>query len=135
MKIRREVKVGLAIAAGATWIIAVTVLIAHQPDPGAESPRALRDRLATALTSHDSDALGGLLNYPGSGTDDFAKDYVDVLTENGVHDVTVTLGPDEHTPTRATVGGVLGNGGHFTYALAVTSEDGRWTVAFTPPLP
>jgi hypothetical protein len=133
--IRRDVKVGLSIAAAVVWIGAVTVLIVHEPDPGAASPAELRERLATALDGHDADALAGLLDYPGSGADDFAKEYVAALAGNGVHDVRVELGPDAATPSRATIAGALGDGRPFSYPLTVTSEDGRWTVAFTPPLP
>jgi hypothetical protein len=133
--IRRDVKVGLSIAAAAVWIGAVTLLIVHEPDPGAASPAELRDRLTAALGAHDSDALAGLLDYPGSGGDDFAKNYVGVLAGHGVHDVHVELGPDAAAPTRATIAGALADGKPFSYPLAVTSEDGRWTIAFTPPLP
>jgi hypothetical protein len=133
--IRRDVKVGLSIVAAVVWIGAVTLLIVHEPDPGAASPAELRDRLAAALSVHDADAFAGLLNYPGSGGGDFAKDYVTVLADRGVHDVHVELGPDAAAPTRATVAGALGDGKPFSYPLTVTSEDGRWTVALTPPLP
>lgn len=135
MHIRRDVKVGLSIAAAVTWIGAVTLLIVHEPDPGAASPTELRDRLATALAGHDADQLSGLLDYPGSGADDFAKSYVAALAGNGVHDVTVDLAPDDRTPTRVTIGGVLADGRPFSYPLTVTTDEGRWTVAFTPPLP
>ncbi|SFW91854.1 nuclear transport factor 2 family protein [Amycolatopsis australiensis] len=135
MHIRRDVKVGLSVAAAVVWVGAVTLLIGHEPDPGAASPGELRDRLAAALGAHDSDALADLLDYPGSGGSDFAKDYVAVLADHGVHDVHVDLGPDASAPTRATVAGALGDGKPFSYPLTVTSEDGRWTVAFTPPLP
>jgi hypothetical protein len=133
--IRRDVKVGLSIVAAAAWVGAVTLLIVHEPDPGAASPAELRDRLASALGAHDPDALADLLDYPGSGGSDFAKDYAGVLAGRGVHDVRVELVPDAAAPTRATVAGTLGDGRPFSYQLAVTSEDGRWTVAFTPPLP
>lgn len=133
--IRRDVKVGLSIAAAVAWIGAVTLLIVHEPDPGAASPAELRDKLASALSGHDADAFAGLLDYPGSGGDDFAKDYVTVLADQGVHDVRVDLGPDAAAPARATVTGALGDGRPFSYPLNVTTEDGRWTVAFTPPLP
>lgn len=135
MHIRRDVKVGLSVVAAVVWIGAVTLLIVHEPDPGAASPGELRDRLTAALGAHDSDALSGLLDYPGSGGGDFAKDYVSVLAGRGVHDVHVDLGPDAAAPTRATVSGALGDGRPFSYPLTVTSEDGRWTIAFTPPLP
>ncbi|MEV7038713.1 hypothetical protein [Amycolatopsis sp. NPDC051061] len=135
MHIRRDVKVGLSIAAAVVWIGAVTLLIVQEPDPGAGSPGELRDRLSAALSGHDADAFAGLLDYPGSGGDDFAKDYVTVLADHGVHDVRVELGPDAAAPVRATVTGALGDGRPFSYPLNVTSEDGRWTVAFTPPLP
>ncbi|WP_206790574.1 hypothetical protein [Amycolatopsis sp. MtRt-6] len=135
MHIRRDVKVVLSIVAAVVWIGAVTLLIVHEPDPGATSPAELRDRLAAALSGHDADALADLLDYPGSGGGDFAKDYVSVLAGRGVRDVRVELGPDAGAPTRATVSGALGDGRPFTYPLTVTSEDGRWTVAFTPPLP
>ncbi|GAB3160744.1 hypothetical protein [Amycolatopsis sp. NPDC004378] len=135
MHIRRDVKVGLSITAAVAWIVAVTLLIVHQGDPGAASPGELRDQLASALSEHDADAFGALLDYPGSGGDDFAKDYVAVLADHGVHDVRVVLGPDAAAPTRATVAGALSDGKPFGYALNVTNEDGRWTVAFTPPLP
>lgn len=135
MHIRRDVKVALSITAAVAWILAVTLLIVHQPDPGAASPGELRDKLASAISGHDADALADLLDYPGSGSDDFAKDYVAVLADHGVHDVRVALGPDAAAPTHATVEGALGDGRTFSYALNVTSEDGRWTVAFTPPLP
>ncbi len=135
MHIRRDVKVGLSIAAAVVWIGAVTLLIVHEPDPGAATPTELRDRLTAALGGHDSDALADLLDYPGSGGDDFAKDYVSVLADHGAHDVHVDLAPDPAAPTRATVSGALGDGTPFSYPLTVTSEDGRWTVAFTPPLP
>ncbi|WP_410591293.1 hypothetical protein [Amycolatopsis sp. lyj-23] len=135
MHIRRDVKVGLSVAAAAVWVGAVTLLIVHQPDPGAGSPGELHDRLAAALARHDADAFADLLDYPGSGGGDFSKDYVSVLAGRGVHDVRVELGPDAGSPTRATVSGALGDGTPFSYPLAVTSEDGRWTVAFTPPLP
>jgi hypothetical protein len=133
--IRRDVKVGLSIAAAVAWIGAVTLLIVHEPDPGAASPAELRDRLAAALSGHDADAFAGLLDYPGSGGSDFAKDYVAVLSDHGVHDVRVELGPDAAAPARATVTGALSDGKAFSYPLTVTTEDGRWTVAFTPPLP
>ncbi|MEU0534655.1 hypothetical protein [Amycolatopsis tolypomycina] len=135
MHIRRDVKVGLSVAAALAWIGAVTLLIVHEPEPGAASPGELRDKLAAALSRHDADAFAGLLDYPGSGGGDFAKDYVSALAGRGVHDVRVELGPDAGEPTRATVSGALGDGKPFSYPLAVTSEDGRWTVAFTPPLP
>ncbi|MET8845437.1 hypothetical protein [Amycolatopsis sp. NPDC004625] len=135
MHIRRDVKVGLSITAAVVWIGAVTLLIVHEPDPGAASPGELRDKLASALSGHDADAFADLLDYPGSGGGDFAKDYVSVLAGRGVHDVHVDLGPDAAAPTRATVSGALGDGKAFSYPLTVTSEDGRWTVAFTPPLP
>ncbi|WIY02827.1 hypothetical protein QRX60_02815 [Amycolatopsis mongoliensis] len=135
MHIRRDVKVGLSIAAAVAWIGAVTLLIVHEPAPGAASPAELRDRLAAALTGHDADAFAGLLDYPGSGGDDFAKDYVTVLADHGVHDVRVELGPDAAAPAHATVTGATGDGRPFSYPLTVTTEDGRWTVAFTPPLP
>ncbi|MEU4254311.1 hypothetical protein AB0F15_43660 [Amycolatopsis sp. NPDC026612] len=135
MHIRRDVKVGLSIAAAVVWIGAVTLLIVHEPDPGAATPAELRDRLAAALGGHDSDAFADLLDYPGSGGDDFAKDYVSVLADHGAHDVRVELAPDPAAPTRATVSGALGDGQPFSYPLTVTSEDGRWTIAFTPPLP
>ncbi|MEV6876462.1 hypothetical protein [Amycolatopsis sp. NPDC051128] len=135
MHIRRDVKVALSIAAAVGWIGAVTLLIVHEPDPGAASPAELRDRLAAALGGHDPDALSDLVDYPGSGGDDFAKDYVAVLAGRGVHDVRVELGPDAAAPTRATVAGALGDGKPFSYPLTVTTEDGRWTIAFTPPLP
>jgi hypothetical protein len=133
--IRRDVKVGLSVAAAVVWIGAVTLLIVHEPDPGAASPAELRDRLVSALSGHDADAFAGLLDYPGSGGGDFAKDYVTVLADQGVHDVRVELGPDAAAPSRATVTGALGDGKPFSYPLTVTTEDGRWTVAFTPPLP
>ena len=135
MHIRRDVKVGLSIAAAVAWIGAVTLLIVHEPDPGAASPAELHDRLVSALSGHDADAFAGLLDYPGSGGGDFAKDYVTVLADQGVHDVRVELGPDAAAPSRATVTGALGDGKPFSYPLTVTTEDGRWTVAFTPPLP
>jgi hypothetical protein len=127
--------VTLAIAAVAVWLGTVTVLIARQPDPGAPSPTALRDALASALAAHDADALGGLLNYPGSGASDFADNYVAVLNDQSVRDVAVHLVPDDRSPTTAVVTGVAGHGQAFSYRLAVTAEEGRWTVAFTPPLP
>lgn len=132
---RRRMTVTLAIAAVAVWLGTVTVLIARQPDPGAPSPAALRDALASALAAHDADALGGLLNYPGSGASDFADDYVAVLNDQSVRDVAVHLVPDDRSPTTAMVTGVAGHGQAFSYRLAVTAEEGRWTVAFTPPLP
>ncbi len=132
---RRNTKVGVSILAALVWVGAITLLIAHEPDPGAATPRELRERLVTALTAHDSEAFGELLNYPGSGGDDFAKDYMTVLTDNGAHDLAVRLLPDEQAPRTANVTGMLGSGGQFGYALAVTSDKGRWTVAFTPPLP
>ncbi|MEU5261254.1 hypothetical protein [Amycolatopsis sp. NPDC021455] len=135
MHIRRDVKVGLSIAAAAVWVGAVTLLIVHEPDPGAASPGELSDRLTAALGAHDSDALAGLLDYPGSGADDFAKDYAGVLADHGVRGVHVELGPDAAAPTRATVTGTLADGKPFSYPLAVTSQDGRWTIALTPPLP
>jgi hypothetical protein len=133
--IRRDVKVALSIAAAVVWVGAVTVHIVHDPDPGAASPAELRDRLATALGAHDPGALAGLLDYPGSGGDDFAKDYVAALVDHGVHDVRVELGPAADSPTRATVTGTLGDGKPFSYPLTVTSDDGHWTIALTPPLP
>lgn len=132
---RRNTKVGLSILAALVWVLAITLLIAHEPDPGAATPRELRERLLTALTAHDSDAFGELLDYPGSGASDFAKKYVAVLSDNGVHDLAVRLTPDEQAPRTATVTGALGSGGQFSYVLAVTTEEGRWTVAFTPPIP
>ncbi|WP_410641849.1 hypothetical protein [Amycolatopsis sp. lyj-346] len=135
MHIRRDVKVGLSITAAVVWVGAVTLLIAHEPDPGAASPTELRDRLAAALTGHDADAFADLVDYPGSGGDDFAKEYVSVLAGRGVHGVRVELGPDAGAPTQATISGALGDGKPFSYPLTVTSDDGRWTVAFTPPLP
>ncbi|SEP50234.1 hypothetical protein [Amycolatopsis saalfeldensis] len=127
--------VTLAVAAVVVWMGTVTILIARQPDPGAPSPAALRDELASALTAHDANALGDLLNYPGSGASDFADNYVAVLNDQAVHDVAVHLLPDDRSPTIAVVTGVAGRGQAFSYRLAVTAEEGRWTVAFTPPLP
>jgi hypothetical protein len=127
--------VTLAVAAMAVWLGTVTVLIARQPDPGAPSPAALRDGLASALTAHDANALGDLLNYPGSGASDFADNYVAVLNDQAVRGVAVRLLPDDRSPTTAMVTGVAGRGQAFSYRLAVTVAEGRWTVAFTPPLP
>ncbi|MFI5609585.1 hypothetical protein [Amycolatopsis sp. NPDC051903] len=131
---RRNATVAVAVTVGVVWVVAITLLIAHQPDPGAPSPAALRDGLRTALADRDADALADLLNYPGSGASDFADDYVAVLGDEDVRAVSVQLLPDEHAPTKAIIGGVT-HGSRFTYSLAVTSEDGRWTVAFTPPIP
>lgn len=125
----------LAVTAVVVWLGVVTALIARRPDPGEPSPAALRDALASALSAHDADALGDLLNYPGSGASDFADDYIAVLDDRSVHDVTVRLSPDDRAPTTAEVSGRSGQGQPFSYRLAVTTEDGRWTVAFTPPLP
>ncbi|HWD04426.1 MAG TPA: hypothetical protein VG674_18455 [Amycolatopsis sp.] len=131
---RRNATVTVAVTVGVVWVLAITLLIARQPDPGAPSPSALRDDLRSALTARDADALTNLLNYPGSGASDFADDYVAVLGDEDVRDIAVQLAPDDAAPTRAVVTG-LAHGSRFGYSLAVTSEDGRWTVAFTPPIP
>ncbi|MEV8613069.1 hypothetical protein AB0383_35030 [Amycolatopsis sp. NPDC051373] len=131
---RRNATVAVAVGVGVAWVVAITVIIANQPDPGAPSPVALRDSLRSALVARDSGELEDLLDYPGSGASDFADEYVAVLGEEDVRDIAVQLVPDEHSPTRAVVSGVT-HGSRFTYSLAVTREEGRWTVAFTPPLP
>ncbi|WP_326569056.1 hypothetical protein VSH64_46165 [Amycolatopsis rhabdoformis] len=131
---RRNATVGVAVGVGVAWVVAITVLIGNQPDPGSPTPAGLRDSLRSALTARDSSALEDLLNYPGSGASDFADDYVAVLGDEDARDIAVQLVPDDHDPTRAVVTG-LARGARFTYSLAVTREEGRWTVAFTPPLP
>ncbi|MGW4490240.1 hypothetical protein ACWEOE_41330 [Amycolatopsis sp. NPDC004368] len=131
---RRNATVVVAVGVGVAWVLAITVSIANQPDPGAPTPVALRDSLRGALVTRDSGALEDLLNYPGSGASDFADDYVAVLGDTDARDIAVQLVPDDLAPTRAVVTGVA-RGARFTYSLAVTREEGRWTVALTPPLP
>ncbi|WP_337822776.1 hypothetical protein [Amycolatopsis sp. A1MSW2902] len=109
--------------------------VAHQDPPGAASPPELRTELTAALSGRDADALAGLFDVPGSGGDDLAKDYVSVLKDGNAHDISVRLAPDERSPTAAVVQGKTGAGEQFSYRLAVTSAKGRWTVAFTPPIP
>ncbi|GAA3542038.1 hypothetical protein GCM10022222_27130 [Amycolatopsis ultiminotia] len=132
---RRNATVAAAVGAGVAWIATITTLIAHEDDPGAPSAPALRDQLTEALSGRDADALAALFDVPGSGATDLADDYVRALGADRVRDLAVRLTPDEHAPTSAVVTGISGPGTRFTYQLAVTSTNGRWTVAFTPPLP
>ncbi|RJQ90007.1 hypothetical protein [Amycolatopsis panacis] len=132
---RRNATVVAAVAAAVAWIVTITVLVAHEDAPGAPSAPELREQLTAALSGRDTDALAGLLDVPGSGAADLAGDYVRVLGDDQVRDVTVRLVPDEHAPTTAVVSGVGRSGARFTYPLAVTSAKGRWTVSFIPPLP
>jgi hypothetical protein len=127
---RRRTTVLVAIVVALTWVVTVTVLIAKQPEPGVPSAEVLRQDLTAALTAHDADALENLLDYPPSQAGDFAGSYVKTLESSGAHDVTVTLGPGIVTVT-----GRLRDGAPFSYPLALGEKDGRWTVAFTPPLP
>ncbi|WP_037367241.1 hypothetical protein [Amycolatopsis orientalis] len=132
---RRNAAVAVAVVVGVGWVASITVTVAHQEPPGAASPPELRTELAAALSGRDADALAGLFDVPGSGGDDLAKDYVSVLKDGDAHDISVQLSPDEHSPTAAVVRGKTGAGEQFSYRLAVTSAKGRWTVAFTPPIP
>ncbi|MBB4685593.1 hypothetical protein [Amycolatopsis jiangsuensis] len=135
MPSRRDVTVMAAVGAAVAWIVTVTVLVAHEDDPGAPSAPELRDQLASALSGRDADALAGLLDVPGADPAELAGDYVRVLAGDRVRDLTVRLAPDERAPATAVVTGISGPGTRFTYQLAVTSAKGRWTVSFTPPLP
>ncbi|ATY10141.1 hypothetical protein CU254_06465 [Amycolatopsis sp. AA4] len=132
---RRNATVALAVVVAAAWIASITVTVAHQDPPGAASPPELRAELAAALSGRDADALAGLFDVPGSGSDDLAKDYVNVLKDGNARDISVQLAPDERSPTAAIVRGKAGAGEPFSYRLAVTTAKGRWTVAFTPPIP
>ncbi|WP_020661944.1 hypothetical protein [Amycolatopsis benzoatilytica] len=132
---RRNATVVGAVVVGAGWIAGVTLLITHQDEPGAASAPELRQQLAAALADRDSGALSGLFDLPGSGGSDLADDYVRVLKDANAHDITVRLAPDERSPTAALVQGKTGQGTPFSYQLAVTTAKGRWTVAFTPPIP
>lgn len=125
----------LAAAVAVVWVSVITVLIAHQPDPGADSPGRLREGLAAALNNHDVEALSELVDYPPAAAGDFAKSYIETLAGRGAHDVTVKFAPDDVSPTSATVSGKLGDGREFGYPVAVSGKDGLWVVAFTPPLP
>ncbi|MEV6909541.1 hypothetical protein [Amycolatopsis sp. NPDC051071] len=132
---RRTATVALAIAIAVVWVSVITVLIAHQPDPGVGSPGQLREDLATALNRHDAEALSELIDYPPAAAGDFAKSYVDTLVGRGAHDVTVRFAPDDVSPTSATVSGKLGDGSTFGYPVAIAVKDRLWLVSFTPPLP
>ncbi|MFC3449241.1 hypothetical protein [Amycolatopsis speibonae] len=125
------VAIGIAIV----WVSVITVLIAHQPDPGVGSPGQLREGLTAALNEHDVEALSELIDYPPASADDFAKSYIDALTGRGTHDVAVKFAPDDTAPTSATVSGKLGDGGTFGYSVAIAVKDKLWLVSFTPPLP
>lgn len=130
MLTRRRTTVLVAIVVALTWVVTVTVLIAKQPDPGVSSPEVLRQDLTTALTARDADALENLLDHPAGQAGDFAASYVKTLDSAGAHDLAVTL-----SPGLATVSGLLRDGTRFSYPVALAEKDGRWTVAFTPPLP
>ncbi|WP_033291929.1 hypothetical protein [Amycolatopsis jejuensis] len=132
---RRGGAVVAAVVVGAGWVVGVTVLITHQEDPGAPSAPALREQLTAALAGRDADALAALFDVPGSGGSDLADDYVRVLKDDNARDIAVQLTPDERSPSTAVVSGKTGSGTPFSYRLAVTTAKGRWTVAFTPPLP
>ncbi|MFD6073315.1 hypothetical protein [Amycolatopsis lurida] len=132
---RRTATVAVAIAGAIVWVSVITVLIAHQPDPGVPSPGQLREGLTAALNDHDAEALSELIDYPPASAGDFAKSYIDALTERGAHDVTVKFAPDDLTPTSATVSGKLGDGGSFGYQVTIAVKDKLWLVSFTPPLP
>ncbi len=125
----------LAIGIAVVWVSVVTLLIAHQPDPGVDSPGQLREGLTTALNRHDAEALSELIDYPPASADDFAKSYVEALASRGAHDVTVKFAPDDLSPTSATVSGKLADGRAFDYAIAVALKDKLWIVSLTPPLP
>ncbi|OXM53612.1 hypothetical protein CFP71_20515 [Amycolatopsis thailandensis] len=132
---RRTATVAVAVAIAVTWVSVITVLIAHQPDPGVASPGQLREGLTAALNEHDAEALSELIDYPPASADDFAKSYLDALAGRGAHDVTVKFAPDDLAPTSATVSGKLGDGTAFGYPLAIAVKDKLWLVSFTPPLP
>lgn len=121
----------VAIAVAIVWVSVITVLIAHQPDPGVGSPAQLRDGLTAALNEHDVEALSELIDYPPA----FAKSYIDALAGRGAHDVTVKFAPDDLAPTSATVSGKLADGSAFGYAVAIAVKGELWLVSFTPPLP
>ena len=132
---RRNATVVGAVVVGAGWIVGIVLMITHQDDPGAASAAELREQLAAALTDRDSGALSGLFDLPGSGGSDLADDYIRVLKDDNAHDITVRLAPDERAPSAVVVQGKTGQGTPFRYQLAVTTAKGRWTVAFTPPIP
>ena len=132
---RRNVTVAVAIVVAVAWIASITATVAHQDPPGAASPPELRTELTAALSGRDADALAGLFDVPGSGGGDLAKDYVSVLKDGNARDISVQLAPDERAPTTVVVRGKTGAGEQFSYRLAVTSAKGRWTIAFTPPIP
>ncbi|MEU3626603.1 hypothetical protein [Amycolatopsis coloradensis] len=124
-----------AIGVAVVWVSVITLLIAHQPDPGVDSPGQLRENLTAALNRHDAEALSELIDYPAAAADDFAKSYVDTLAGHGAHDVTVKFAPDDLSPTSATVSGKLADGRAFDYAVAIAVKDKLWMVSLTPPLP
>lgn len=125
----------VAIAIAVVWVSVITVLIAHQPDPGVASPGQLREDLATALNRQDVEALSELIDYPPASADDFAKSYIEALAGRGAHDVTVKFAPDDVAPTSATVSGKLADGNAFGYPVAISVKERLWVVSFTPPLP
>lgn len=125
----------VAIAIAVVWVSVITVLIAHQPDPGVASPGQLREDLATALNRQDVEALSELIDYPPASADDFAKSYIEALAGRGAHDVTVKFAPDDIAPTSATVSGKLADGNAFGYPVAISVKERLWVVSFTPPLP
>ncbi|MFK0249633.1 hypothetical protein ACIQUM_33455 [Amycolatopsis azurea] len=125
----------VAIAIAVTWVSVITVLIAHQPDPGVASPGQLREGLAAALNEHDAEALSELIDYPPAAADEFAQSYLDALAGRGAHDVAVKFAPDDLAPTSATVSGKLGDGSAFGYPVAIAVKNKLWLVSFTPPLP
>ena len=102
---RRTTTVIVAVAIAVTWVSAITVLIAHQPDPGAPSPGQLKEDLTAALNRHDVEALSELVDYPPASSGEFAKLDINTLTGRGAHAVTVKLVPDDVAPTSATVSG------------------------------
>ncbi|WP_410603131.1 hypothetical protein [Amycolatopsis sp. lyj-90] len=132
---RRTATVAVAIAIAVTWVSVITVLIAHQPDPGVESPGKLREDLTAALNEHDAEAFSELIDYPPASAGDFAKSYVDALAGRGFHDVTVKFAPDDLAPTSATVSGKLADGSAFGYPVAVAVKEKLWLLSLTPPLP
>ncbi|TCP52110.1 hypothetical protein EV191_106276 [Tamaricihabitans halophyticus] len=124
---------GIGLAALIGWLVLVTVQISQMPDPGAGSLAELRDRFDAALRDRDAEALRPLLDYPDDDSDSFAMSYLDKFEELGPEQVTVAitrrasgeplLSVDGNTDTRA-----------FRYLLAVTEDNQRWFITFTPPL-
>ncbi|WP_125731761.1 hypothetical protein [Amycolatopsis sp. WAC 04197] len=131
---KQKVVVGTVVAILTAWVIAITIVIALQPDVGVESPEKLREQLSNALNSRDSKALESLIAYPPGDADDFAESYMKKLDDVAAKSITVSLKPNSEAPNKVAIAGTLGDGADFSYDVSLVQGRDGWRLELIPPL-